>query len=343
MRTKTRVCGLLTLLIALAGCSEEEGQNAAPAAGGQTSPAAARTSESDAAIEGTRERDPSEAVDAGTKRPAEPASDNVDKRGAIIWTTGDESTIYAADFDGKHLTPIVTNSPGADSVAFDPKSSNLYYHVYSSGGPNSHSIHEQDLRTGLTQERFVGLAQAADVACDSADGKLYWACLHERNLERGNLDGSDVETFVTDLGRPDEIIVNEAAGTIYWTEHAGGKVSRINRDGSGRTTILSGLRSPVMAMAIHAAQSRLYVCETGADRIISVDFDGGDQKTVVEGPVDLDGIAIDAESGQIFWMQRGGIHRANLDGSDARQIVEGHTPKYGSMLVVPYIPGLLQE
>ena len=83
-----------------------------------------------------------------------------------------------------------------------------------------------------------------------------------------------------------------------------------------------------------SANGRLFVLELSSGRIMSVNTDGTDLKTLVsEGRHLPDGVVVDVEAGHIYWTNMGvpshndgAIMRADLDGSNIRTIVpEGAT------------------
>jgi len=86
-----------------------------------------------------------------------------------------------------------------------------------------------------------------------------------------------------------------------------------------------------------ARSGRLFVLELSGDRIHSMNPDGSDRRTIVTECRLPDGIAVDVETGHIYWtnmgvpnLDDGSIERADLDGGNRRVIVpQGvtHTPK----------------
>ena len=86
-----------------------------------------------------------------------------------------------------------------------------------------------------------------------------------------------------------------------------------------------------------ARAGRLFFLDLSAGRILSVNPDGSDRKTVVTDCHYPDGIVVDARAGHIYWtnmgipqLDDGSIERSDLDGKGRRTIVaQGitHTPK----------------
>ncbi len=74
---------------------------------------------------------------------------------------------------------------------------------------------------------------------------------------------------------------------------------------------------------------RLYFLDLSAGRVLSVNPDGSDLKTIVSAGRRLpDGIAVDVAAGHIFWTNMGNpgandgsIERADLDGENVTQVV----------------------
>src|SRR6476469_10971846 len=82
---------------------------------------------------------------------------------------------------------------------------------------------------------------------------------------------------------------------------------------------------------------RLFFLELSGDRIYSMNPDGSDRKIIITNCHLPDGIAVDAESGHIYWtnmgipnLNDGSIERADLDGKNRKTIIaqgDTHTPK----------------
>jgi hypothetical protein len=96
--------------------------------------------------------------------------------------------------------------------------------------------------------------------------------------------------------------------------------------------------STTMTKSPAAVSARLFLLDLGAGRILSVNPDGSDLKTILsEGRRLPDGIVVDVEAGHIYWTNMGipsandgSIERSNLDGSNLTNIVPlgaTHTPK----------------
>ena len=69
------------------------------------------------------------------------------------------------------------------------------------------------------------------IALDVMAGKIYWADVGA-DIQRANLDGTDVEDLVTVLESPTGIAIDTIAGKIYWPDGGTDKIQRANLDGT---------------------------------------------------------------------------------------------------------------
>jgi len=100
---------------------------------------------------------------------------------------------------------------------------------------------------------------------------------------------------------------------------SGGATATAGTTGSGATVGDAGL-----------GQLTLYYLDVTEDQVMALDAEGGPPELLVEGEGEgPDGIAVDAEAGQLYWSNMGDpaeddgfILRSNLDGSDVTTIVE---------------------
>ena len=76
------------------------------------------------------------------------------------------------------------------------------------------------------------------------------------------MDGSNVETFITELGNPTSIALDVEGSKIYWTDEGTdtpgtGTIQRANLDGSNVETFITELETPAgIALAILDSSNR---------------------------------------------------------------------------------------
>ena len=164
----------------------------------------------------------------------------------------------------------------------------------------------------------AGIGQKPTV---SGEPKMYWADWSRQKIQRANLDGSQVETLVSDgwgfrgLERPHSLALDVGQGKMYWADGNASRIQRANLDGSQVETLVSAvdvdqnLRSPVTF---------------GTDNSPFTFFLGFRSPFETEDnsmhPV---GIALDVGQGKMYWTDANWdmILRANLDGSQVEPLV----------------------
>jgi hypothetical protein len=118
---------------------------------------------------------------------------------------------------------------------------------------------------------------------------------------------------------------------LYWTDHNGGTIQRSNLDGTGVQTLVSGLTQPD-GLAYDAARGKMYWIDGGIfPRINSANLDGSSRSTLFSIPyTSPQKLAFDPVASQFFWTAHPsggptGLMRADLDGSNATQIITGQS------------------
>jgi hypothetical protein len=168
-------------------------------------------------------------------------------------------------------------------------------------------------------------------------GRVYFIDASGGRLLSVQPDGSDLKVLVTDRHRiPDGIVVDVDNGHIYWTEMGipskeDGSIERANLDGSNHITIVpNGKTFTPKQLQLDKRNSRLYWCDREGMRVMRANLDGSNIETLIrtgEGEADRAdltrwcvGIAIDVQSGKLYWTQKGSdnggvgrIFRAGLD------------------------------
>lgn len=170
--------------------------------------------------------------------------------------------------------------------------------------------------------------------------RVYWR--NGDRIQRADVDGSRVDDVVTGL-HADRcevagcgLAVDSAGGKLYWTgsdRGAGGAIRRANLDGSGIedlvTTAAHGWRGLLHAgdLAMDVDGRKLYWVDWGHGEIRRADLDGAGMETVIPNgdwidPVRGDGFTLDGAGRRLYYVTRGGLHRAGLDGSRVEDLSE---------------------
>ena len=168
---------------------------------------------------------------------------------------------------------------------------------------------------------FAPAAHAAD--------KMYWtdADFATPEIQRANLDGSEVEVLLSGIERPFGIALDLTNEKMYftenkWTDPQVHQITRANLDGSGTEVLVTGYVP--FGVALDVAGGKIYWTDQSGDiyRANLADGSGVESLVSTSGPY---GIALDLDGGKIYWTDTDPdrIARANLDGSGVEELVTG--------------------
>jgi len=163
------------------------------------------------------------------------------------------------------------------------------------------------------------------LALDLVNQKMYWSNYGSYEIRRANLDGTSVETIITDWC-PLGVAVDGSGGYIYWGSACVGKIRRANLDGSGITDIVTGLYDPDTyvasphGIALDVSGGKIYWANTAYGKIQRANLDGSSVEDIVTQLWYPQGVTLDLTNNKVYWTGWG-IRRANLDGSDAELVL----------------------
>ena len=156
--------------------------------------------------------------------------------------------------------------------------------------------------------------------------KMYWTDEDTGKIQRANLDGSNIEDFVTGLITPESIALDVAGGKVYWTDKVQGnenaaKIQRANLDGSNVEDLITGL-SVTEGIALDIARGKMYWVGEDLDKIQRANLNGSHIEALVTTGNPW-GITLDLAHDQMYWtdQETDKIQRANLDGSNIEDLV----------------------
>lgn len=176
-------------------------------------------------------------------------------------------------------------------------------------------------------------------------GRLFFLSASSGQVFTSNPDGSGLKVLVSEGRRiPDGIVVDTEAGHLYWTNMGNpiandGSIERADIDGTNASHIVpnGGTFTPKQ-LQLDKKNRKLYWCDREGMRIMRANLDGSKIETLVDTSQGdarpgkdakkwCVGIALDVESGKIYWTQKGPekggqgrIFRTNLE------IPQGQTP-----------------
>ena len=207
------------------------------------------------------------------------------------------------------------------------------------------------LPPGIGQAAIDSYIGFADAVIPSLLYKMYWTeggwdrwgadSLGTGSIQCANLDGSDLETLVSELDTPWGIALDGDMpyGDLYWTNlgvsaPGMGRIRRANLNDSDIETLISDLSSYSYSIALDVSGGKMYWTDssssiTDTDRIRRANLDGSNIETLISDLLHPYSIALDVSGGKMYWTELGAdwfsdtgrIRRANLDGSDLETLV----------------------
>lgn len=176
-----------------------------------------------------------------------------------------------------------------------------------------------------------GLEKPSGIALDLTAGKMYWTDVGPGKVQRGNLDGSDVEDFVAGLVYPGVVAVDPDAGKLYWSNNGLHIIQRANLDGSDVENLLTVNVWGAEGLAIDPVGGKLYGCDRTRDEIWRANLDGANPRLLTSGLRTPNGIAVDVVARKMYWGDLRNIKRADLNGSNIETVVSDmpmHPPEF---------------
>ncbi len=199
------------------------------------------------------------------------------------------------------------------------QSGRVSYYPLLPGSPaiNAGSSNGTDVDSlGIQRDEFSDIGA---VEMNSDESVIFWAD-QNGNINRSNIDFSNVQIILRGLTDPTSLSIDKANGKLYWLDQGGSRVSVIDVDGNAasRTVVLSGL-SDVSGMSVDAANGFIYVAAAGSNpRIDRYALSGGPVlQSLTAGigrPVD---VVVSADTNRLYWADQGdGVISASIRSSD---------------------------
>ena len=175
----------------------------------------------------------------------------------IYWSSWSNflPTIGRANLDGTSVE-VVADDPDDNQpwgIALDVVQQDVYWSMHGSGVAKA-KFDGTAVDVILTHDQIPGATR--DIALDLSGRKVYVA--DNNTVMRANLDGTNLETFVTQsFGFPTGIAVDDVEQKVYWTHPSNsGSVARIQRanlDGTDIETVVTVTNSGFSSIAlVHA-------------------------------------------------------------------------------------------
>ena len=256
---------------------------------------------------------------------------------AIYWTDRQAAAIRRVNINNLNVADIIANVPEASGIALDLTRDQIYWTETDTG-----KIRRANLNGSNVQDLITGLTGPLSIALDLVRGKIYWTAQNwdgftgavtASNIQRANLNGSNVQEIVTGLGIIADIALDTSTGKVYWTDSELGTIQRANLNGSNVEDLVNGDRAP-SNIALDTAGGKMYWTDYDNKEIVRANLNGSNVDTLVSGLAGPSDIVLDTARRKIYWTDQtwnpatgsitdSKIQRANLDGSNVQDIFTG--------------------
>ncbi len=160
--------------------------------------------------------------------------------------------------------------------------------------------------------------------------KVYWVEQETKNIQRANLDGTNVEVIISndthgsvmkDDSLPSGNALDPINNKLYWVDNYWSTICRADLDGSNAETVISSGAGDTLDIALDPLNNRMYWTDIQGS-IKRSDLNGNNIVDVISS-VNPSYIAID--STHIYWVDQGAeqVLQAEHDGSSPTIIVTG--------------------
>ena len=225
--------------------------------------------------------------------------------GHVFWAADD--TVYRAAYDGSGKEPIATDQFGLWSVTVDGSLDKIYW----AGAPSS-PFSMQYWGGSFRSANLDGSGLRTLERYEDPDEPFTWWI-------RADAGGARLYRYFDDYDavRP-RGVAPMAAGNgklqyLVFTSATAFATGRVKTEMDGITALAVDAGSDAAHYLYWIVGSSIRRCRT----------DGSDAKTVLSGLDSPRGVAADVVEGKMYWSDKEGIHRADLDGGNAELIYPG--------------------
>lgn len=227
-------------------------------------------------------------------------------------------------FGSATATKEITIGEGQQAVAA------LYYIDYGTEFIRSLLLDGSGTTTDILN--LVGKA-GIGLTYDATNEKIYFSDFDTYplgNIWRADLDGSNAEMIVSNIGDPYGLVVDEVNSKIYWVDNDG-NISRANLDGSSAEIgIVNISDGQWRAIALDVENNKMYAYEVNNENLYVANLDGTNPEILIAGIYGY-AIAVDTVNNKIYFDDQNeeifGV--ANLDGTNIQTIDPDGTRIYG--------------
>ena len=250
---------------------------------------------------------------------------------SVYWV--EDGRLYRSTIGSGEEEQLVPSVEKATSLAVDMKGNKIYWTEQTSD--RTSRIRSANLDgTGVRDIRDL-TSVPLEIVHDAVNGRLYlinsWG-----KIQRINVDGTNLKTdlivwkdnegklFPKQLFSPKGLAVDPASKKLYWTEQTSDRTGEIwcaDLDGTSLRQV-KHLLSIFEDIAVDAVGGKLYLASAWG-KIQRINVDGSGFEDVITGLEKPTDVVVDAENGKLYWIEGYKIRRADLNGNNIEDVVEG--------------------
>ena len=248
----------------------------------------------------------------------------------LFWTDGafgeevDDSYVWWTNelLEGVRANVLVDTFGDARGIDIDSNSTTIFFTI--DGCVARVEPDGYDLKEIFCYDSDDDPTKMEGLALYEYDNKMYWVDKERNTLYGAELEGNDGTYWVVSdsFDAPIDVAVDTRAAALYVADSTG--IYKLDQDGSDLTLILSegdaGLSS-FGGIDVDATNRMLYFA--ASDQIYSADiFDPSTSyQAIYQSLDDPMGVAVAPEEDLLFFIDKSGVYRGNLEGSDTATFV----------------------
>ena len=181
----------------------------------------------------------------------------------IYWSDFGQNKVFFSDLDGSNVELLISNLSHPAGLCIHDNSlylvDNTEIKKYSLDGVFQETIH-----TGLTKPSDIVIHQL----------KMYWGDLGDQTIKSSLLDGTQLQTLVTDAYAVTDIEINHVTNKLFWVQSTSSSTSRgvysADLDGSNSERLIN---KSTNGMTLDAENNKVYWSESILNNVFVVSLD----------------------------------------------------------------------
>ena len=194
---------------------------------------------------------------------------------------------------------------------------------------------------GTNQEVLFDLPVSALnlIEIDKTNQRIFYTVTNDGFIRSVNLDGSNPQIVVNDVGNAQGMDYDPFCDKIYWTEFNTGTIKRASGDGTNVETILD-INSKPFDLVLDIDSGKLFFSDRESSDIFKANLDGSSLETIVSQPGDKGAMTVDYTNERLYWVNNTQeiIYSSDLDGTNISTVITGNMSTTILAGIVAYVP-----